>query len=83
LATLYNFIHLHESDGAGEEDSDSKDSAGDGAGDNWNTNHDDFGYKDHGGLRDKIATEMWVDYLTFRHAHDMTDSDNDSGDDHM
>ena len=83
LAALYNFIHLHESNDAGEEDSDSEDGAGDGAGDNWNTNHDDFGYEDRGGLRDKIATEMWADYLTFRHTHDMTDSDNDSGDDHM
>ena len=81
LTALYNFIHLHESDDASEEDSDDEDGTGDSARDDSDIDHD-FGHQD-GGLRNKIATDMWVDYLTFRQTHDMMDSDNDSGSDYM
>ena len=81
LATLYNFIHLHESNGASEEDLDDEDGTGDGAGDDSDIDHD-FGLQD-GGLCNKIAINMWMDYLTFRQTYNMTYSDNDFGSDYM
>ena len=39
--------------------------------------------EDAGGLHDRIATNMWADYLTFRHTHDTVDLDDNMGGDHM
>jgi len=56
LATLQNFIHLHKSNGASEEDPDNEDGIGDGARDDLDMDHD-FKHQD-GGLHNKIATNM-------------------------